>query len=66
VVAAGESLLAPGVTRRLIAEFVRRPDPPQRAPAALASLTERELEVLVRVAAGRSNAELATDLYMRR
>jgi DNA-binding NarL/FixJ family response regulator len=64
VVAAGEALLAPGITRRLVAEFVSRPDPPVAAPDVLASLTERELEVLVRVAAGRSNVELAGDLHM--
>jgi DNA-binding NarL/FixJ family response regulator len=66
VVAGGESLLAPSVTRRLITEFVSRPQPPSSPPAALASLTERELEVLVRVAAGRSNLELAADLHMSR
>jgi DNA-binding NarL/FixJ family response regulator len=46
VVAAGDALLAPGVTRRLIAEFARRPDPTQIAPAALDALTDREREVL--------------------
>ena len=40
VVAAGDALLAPGITRRLIAEFARRPDPTRVAPAALAALTD--------------------------
>ena len=46
VVAAGEALLAPAITRRLIEEFVRRPAPGSGAPAELAELTERELEVV--------------------
>jgi DNA-binding NarL/FixJ family response regulator len=62
VVAAGEALLAPSVTRRLIGEFARlRPRPP--APA-LAELTPRETEVLRLLAAGLSNGEIATRLVV--
>src|SRR3954453_9435279 len=64
VVAAGEALLAPAITRRLIEEFVRRPPPGAGAPAALAQLTERELEVLKLVAQGRTNAQLAASLFL--
>jgi DNA-binding NarL/FixJ family response regulator len=65
VVAAGEALLAPAITRRLIAEFARRPRP--AAPSAgdvLAPLTVREREVLQQVAAGGSNAEVAAALHL--
>ena len=64
VVAAGEALLAPSVTRRLVAEFARRPPPPGAGRAGLASLTAREAEVLELLARGMSNAEMAAALYV--
>ncbi|HEX3512168.1 MAG TPA: response regulator transcription factor [Solirubrobacteraceae bacterium] len=62
-VAAGNSLLAPSVTRRLIEAYTARPEPRQ-APPELAELTEREREVLALVAAGQSNAEIAASLHV--
>jgi DNA-binding NarL/FixJ family response regulator len=66
VVAAGESLLAPTVTRRLIADVVARARPasPPRADARLASLTARENDTLRHVARGLSNAEIAAEMYV--
>ena len=63
VVAAGEALLAPTVTRRLIAEFVRRPEPAART-VDLDGITEREREVLLLIAGGMSNTEIATHLHV--
>ena len=63
VVAAGEALIAPSVTRRLIEEFARRPERPI-APAGLTELTDREREVLSLMARGRSNSEIAADLFV--
>ena len=68
VVAAGEALLAPSVTRRLIATFTSGPPPlpagPAAVPAGLGQLTAREREVLVLLADGLSNAEIAARLHL--
>ena len=62
VVASGESLLSPSVTRRLVEEFARRPS--GAPPAAVDDLTPRELDVLRLLARGLSNAEIATELFV--
>jgi DNA-binding NarL/FixJ family response regulator len=64
VVAGGEALLAPSVTRRLIAEFAARPHADRPRPTALNALTPRETDVLRLIARGRSNQEIAADLVV--
>ncbi len=64
VIAAGEALLAPGITRRLISEFAAQRQAPPASPATLHSLTPRETEVLRLVAEGLSNAEIADRLVI--
>ncbi|HXA33364.1 MAG TPA: response regulator transcription factor [Acidimicrobiales bacterium] len=65
VMAAGDALLAPSVTRRLSADYLSRPDSSARLPnTVLDVLTDREREVLCSVARGESNTELATELHM--
>ena len=64
VVASGDALLAPSVTRRLIQEFAKRPEPQVRKAKQLETLTERELDVLREVARGLSNAEIAARLHV--
>lgn len=63
-VAAGEALLAPSLTRRLIEEHVRRPPPHEGVPPRLRALTERELEVFGHIARGLSNDEIAGTLVV--
>ncbi len=62
-VARGDALIAPSITKRLLAEFVRRPEPADAAPQ-LALLTDRERDVLLRLGRGLSNAEIASELYL--
>jgi DNA-binding NarL/FixJ family response regulator len=64
VVAAGEALLAPEITRRLIDHYVATAPPDQAEPPGLHDLTAREREVLTLMARGRSNAEIARELYV--
>jgi DNA-binding NarL/FixJ family response regulator len=63
-IAAGDALLAPSVTRRLVEQFVRRPPPGRTVPPRLEELTERELEVLRLIVQARSNTEIATVLVL--
>lgn len=63
-VAAGDALLAPAITRRLIEDFCHRPPPSAGIPHAAAELSARELEVMRLLAQGRSNAEIAAELFL--
>ena len=64
VIAAGEALLAPSVTRRLIEEFTRRTVPDGARPVLPAALTNREVETLVLLARGLSNREIAAEMHV--
>jgi DNA-binding NarL/FixJ family response regulator len=64
VVAAGEALLAPSVTRRLIADFAARQPPDQPRQVRVSTLTPRELDVLRLIARGLSNQEIAAELVL--
>lgn len=64
VVAAGEALLSPKITRALIADYATRPSAPVSPDATLSVLTDRELDVMKAVAAGLSNAEIAAELHL--
>ncbi len=64
MVARGDAILAPALTRRLVERFVAAPPPSTGTPTALRSLSERELEVFALLARGLSNAEIAADLFL--
>ncbi len=64
VVARGDALVAPAITRRLLEQFVARPKPGARAPDVLDHLADREVEVLRHVARGMSNLEIAGTLHL--
>ena len=66
VVASGDALLAPTVTRRLIAEFIRHPEPARRPASTLAGITDREREVLTLIARGLRNSEIEQHLHLSR
>ena len=63
-IASGEALLAPSVTRRLVETYVSQPPPGDERPTQLDALTEREVDVLRQIAAGRSNAEIGAELFL--
>jgi len=64
MVARGDAILAPVLTRRLIQRFVSAPPASAKAPTALSALSEREAEVFAHLARGDSNAEIATALFL--
>ena len=64
IVAAGDALLHPSVTRRLIEDFARRPIPRSGPPQELKELTDRELDIMRHVARGLSNAEIAGKIHL--
>jgi DNA-binding NarL/FixJ family response regulator len=64
VVASGDALLTPSITRRMISAFARQPAAPAPRSNALTTLTDREREVLQHIAVGRSNAEIGAALYV--